>query len=571
MSAALGLSGLQLRAWQRDAYGEWVGTGRSAVVEAVTGTGKTTLGIAAAGDAATRGLSVLVVVPGIELLEQWHRSIRTALPDVSVGRRGGGHRDTFARNQILISTVQSAISKSAPTAPGAALLVADEVHRYGAATFSRLLTDAFPERIGLTATFERSDDGVERFLLPYFGNVIEGCTYARGHADGILAPVRVMLVAVPFTPTEAGEYNELDATARNLRRDLIEKHGCRRETFGEFMIDVQILSDGINAERSTWIARKYLQAFSRRRAVLAECEGKLATLRTMGEVLREQGRALVFSETKASSQAAAAVLNDEGVLAAPFTSDLNRVDRSSLLESFKVGAMTALVAPKVLDEGVDVPEADVGIILASSKSRRQMIQRMGRVVRPKTDGRAASFVVLFAANSSEDPLNGAHGTFLEQLTEIAEENVTVDPDDAADLLRIWLGGNQAHPIEAPAEQDVDREFAEIAQRLIEDETPDLADAAADGDEVRAVLRSVRQDGRSESLDLVLACLSILDARQLAVMVHRYGMGVDPPMRWAEVGARVGLSASRASGVEKSAIDFLCASPAAELLTEMISE
>ncbi|MGW0024706.1 DEAD/DEAH box helicase family protein [Rhodococcus sp. NPDC003383] len=421
------LAGPPLRAWQREAFDAWVAADRSAVVEAVTGTGKTTLGIAAAADAVARGMNVLVVVPGIELLDQWHRAIRRALPDTPIGRRGGGYADTFRGKRILVSTVQSAISRSAPKALGPTLLVADEVHRYGALTFSRLLTESFAERIGLTATFERSDDGVERHLLPYFRTIINGCDYERGHADGILAPVRVMLVAVPFDEIEAAEYQEFDELARTLRGDLINKFGCADESFGEFMRDVRLLSGGESAEGSTWAARKYLYAFSKRRMLLAECRGKLEALRGLGAVLEETGQALTFSETKGSSRAAAEVLLEEGVLAAPFTSDLKRSDRARLLTEFENGTITTLVAPKVLDEGVDVPEADIGIILASSKSRRQMIQRMGRVIRPKSDGRPASFLVMFAQNTSEDPQNGAHGTFLEQLTGIASEVVTVSP------------------------------------------------------------------------------------------------------------------------------------------------
>src|SRR5699024_11682226 len=98
---------------------------------------------------------------------------------------------------------------------------------------------------------------------------------------------------------------------------------------------------------------------------------------------------------KDSAYAAAEVLTNANVNAAAYTSDLNRRDRVELLTAFKSGSVATLVAPRVLDEGVDVPEADVGIILAGSRSKRQMIQRMGRIIRPKADGRHASFVVMY--------------------------------------------------------------------------------------------------------------------------------------------------------------------------------
>ncbi|UYP20191.1 DEAD/DEAH box helicase family protein [Rhodococcus sp. Z13] len=580
---AIALAGPPLRDWQREAFEAWVAADRSAVVEAVTGTGKTTLGIAAAADAIARDMNVLVVVPGIELLDQWYRAIRRVLPDIPIGRRGGGFTDTFRGNRILVSTVQSAISRSAPRAVRSTLLVADEVHRYGALTFSRLLTDSFVERIGLTATFERSDDGVERHLLPYFRTVIDGCDYKRGHADGILAPVRVMLVAVPFDEIEAAEYQEYDEVARQLRGDLIEKFGCAGEPFGDFMRDVQLLSGGESAESATWVARKYLYAFSKRRALLAECRGKLEALRDLGSVLKESGRALTFSETKDSSRAAAEVLLQEGVLAAPFTSDLSRSDRARLLTEFKNGRLTTLVAPKVLDEGVDVPEADVGIILASSKSRRQMIQRMGRIIRPKSDGRPASFLVMFAANSSEDPSNGAHGTFLDQLTGIASEVVTVGPDEAPDLLRKWMRAESdavdetspptepPHASESGTEAVPVDEVVTIAQRLIEDDAPeDDFGSGSENAEIGRVLLAVGEYGTDDDFDIVLACLSILEPRQVSVLVMRYGLDGQQPRRQAKVGARLGISARQVNRIERTAIEYLGDTVARELLSDVMA-
>src|SRR5699024_5718026 len=68
----------------------------------------------------------------------------------------------------------------------------------------------------------------------------------------------------------------------------------------------------------------------------------------------------------------------------------------------RIGRTKALVAPTVLDEGIDIPQIDLGIVMGGSKSRRQMIQRMGRVLRLKSDGRSATFIVVYAENTVED-------------------------------------------------------------------------------------------------------------------------------------------------------------------------
>ncbi|SIS21968.1 DEAD/DEAH box helicase family protein [Williamsia sterculiae] len=557
-----------LRAWQQEALDRWNKCDRRAVVEAVTGTGKTTLGIHAAADALDRGLSVLVAVPGNELVNQWHRAIGAALPSARVGRRGDGYRDTFSDHDIIVSTVHSAITRSAPRPSGPALLVADEVHRYGASSFSRLLSDDYNERLGLTATFERSDNGVAEHLLPYFKNVLFGCDYLRGRSDGVLAPVRVMLVAVPLTPDEQSRYSNLDEIAKKERFLLTTKYGCRAEPFGHFMLDVQTVSDGLPADPATRSAWTYLQAFSRRRELLAQTQGKVDALRSLAPVLRAGGRTLAFSETKQSAQIAAETLLDEGVLAAPYTSDLKPRDRIQLLDAFRFGEMTALVAPKVLDEGVDVPEADVGIILASSKSRRQMIQRMGRIIRPKADGRTASFLVFFARGTSEDPANGAHETFLEDLTAIAEEVLDVAAIDAVDHLADWLRVKvtQTEP-EALVDNDVRPVSLPIAERLVHERVNDSVDdqPLAEGEHIRAVIQSVGARPGQRSVDIVLSCLGSLPPDQVAVLLLRYGLAGDAPAAYTDIAAIFSTTTGEVKHIEQRAVEALSQGPEADIL------
>ena len=101
-----------------------------------------------------------------------------------------------------------------------------------------------------------------------------------------------------------------------------------------------------------------------------------------------------------------------------------------------------LAAPRVLDEGVDVPAADLAVIIGASRSRRQMVQRMGRVLRKKADGRRARFVVVFVEDTVEDPCSGAHETFLEEVVKVADgvssfrtEFATEGPGELLDVLQ----------------------------------------------------------------------------------------------------------------------------------------
>ena len=438
-----------LRAWQEEALAAWRAAGSVGVVEAVTGSGKTAVGVAAAAHMIASGGRVLILVPGLDLLQQWFAILHRQLPNALVGRLGDGFNDTLARHDLVVSTVHSARGADLLPDGRQGLLVADEVHRYGADCFAEALDPRFRERLGLTATYERDDDGLAQNLEPYFrptagshpdGEVVFRCDYARGLADDILAPFRVGLLGVDLEPAELARYEQLDETARSTRRDLVNIHGVRAEPFGEFMQAVVALSDGDDDSVSMWCARKYLSAFSKRRSLLADSRRKLEALRIIAPAIASAKGSLVFTETMLSAQAAAAELRAQDVDCLDYTSDLKRHERKERLDWFRGGHLKALAAPRVLDEGVDVPEAEIGVIMAASRSRRQMIQRMGRIIRPKEHGGAASFIVMYARGTSEDPANGAHGAFLEMLTGNADEVAHFPTSVTADYLKEWHAG-----------------------------------------------------------------------------------------------------------------------------------
>ena len=83
----------------------------------------------------------------------------------------------------------------------------------------------------------------------------------------------------------------------------------------------------------------------------------------------------------------------------------------------------------MLDEGVDVPDANLGIVVSASRTRRQMIQRMGRVLRRKQLGRGARFVIIFSADTMEDPRAAEdRDGFLEEIEEISESTRIFGPE-----------------------------------------------------------------------------------------------------------------------------------------------
>ncbi len=183
--------------------------------------GKTNVAIQAAADAHRRGLFVLVVVPSRVLMEQWSASLKDALPHCVIGRLGDSFSDRANDCDVLVTTRHSASSKK-PLPPGdlGGLIIADECHGFGGATLRKSLIHEYQERLGLTATLERSDDAVEKTLVPYFGGVCYRYDFGQAISDGVCAQPRVAFVAVPLAAEERTEYDQTETALVASRQVL---------------------------------------------------------------------------------------------------------------------------------------------------------------------------------------------------------------------------------------------------------------------------------------------------------------------------------------------------------------
>jgi len=391
------------------------------VVEAVTGTGKTMVGIAAARAELASGGQVCVVVPTRELLLQWQRELGRLLPaTTSVGLLGGGHGDSLGHHDVLVAVVNSAREGDLrPRRPGG-LLVADECHRYGTAGNALALEGRFPRRLGLSATYARADDGHLAWLDPYFGPTCFRMGYRRAIADGVTARVHVALLGVLFTPDERAEYDELSHLMRTGRARLIGRGRVPAEPVGAFLEAVARLARRGDDDEDAAVARAYLRAMQDRRRLLAETPAKTDLLVALAPALAAADRTIVFTQSIAAAERASSVLGALGLRSEAVHSALAPDRRRSVLSRFASGDLDVVAAPQVLDEGVDVPAADLAVVLAASRSRRQMIQRMGRVLRRKPDGRVARFAVAYVEGTVEDPAQGAHQSFLDEMTDVAD-------------------------------------------------------------------------------------------------------------------------------------------------------
>jgi RNA polymerase primary sigma factor len=414
--------GSKLYPWQKRAYTAWENNDYCAVIEAVTGTGKSLVAYYAITNhlLETNGNGkVLIIVPNKELQRQWYKKLKElGFTDKDMVKFNGYKTDC----PIRIAIVNSAAKYMLNIEPDG-LLIADECHRYATQNFSDALEISYKKRLGLTATYDRDDGGTEQYLAPYFYNgICYSLSYKEALNAGIISPFEVYFIGVDLDSDKKAEYKQYEDYCRKNRYILINKHGISDETFGIFIKEVKILSK--SGEYGSKIAGYYLSAFNKKQHILAGCRSKMAAVMKLRKEIEAANRTIVFTQTKEAANNVVNIVNSvTSKKASVLDSSMKTWERDRVFSDFEKedGETVVIAAPRLLDEGIDVPSADLAIILASNRSKRQMIQRMGRVIRKKDDGRPAKIFILYVKDTSEDPNCGAYEEFLDEIIEAGDK------------------------------------------------------------------------------------------------------------------------------------------------------
>lgn len=364
---------LEPRAHQVEALAAWEAAGRRGVVELPTGSGKTFVAVLAI--AATRQRT-LVVVPTIDLLGQWRRAIATQLPAPleAVGVLGGGEKRP---GEITVATYQSAIIHTR-LVQDVGLLVFDEVHHLPADSFRRIAQGAWATaRLGLTATSERSD-GRHTDLDALLGPVVYRRTPAELQESGGLAQFREVRRYVEFSDSEAAAFRAAQRVVREyMKRTPLPPY---LRTASPYEVLVQRAAGDPEA-------RAALLAYQEARRLAWNAAAKIDALL---EILTRhaQETVIIFSESNEMVERVA-----RQFLIPAITHETPAEERRWILEALRDGRISKVVSGRVLNEGVDLPTASVGVIISGNSTRLEYVQRLGRLLRPK-QGRAVLYEVL---------------------------------------------------------------------------------------------------------------------------------------------------------------------------------
>ncbi len=364
---------VELRGYQSEAVRAWEEAGRRGSIVLPTGAGKT---VAALSCIARAGTDALVVAPTIDLVGQWYDQIKRAF-GASVGILGGGCHEI---GRLTVSTYESAYIHADALGERFGLLVFDEVHHLPSPKHLQIPEMCLaPWRLGLTATYERDDDA-HRLLDEPVGPVV----YRKeiGELKGeYLADYDLVRIKVPLAPEERGAYDA-------ARADFLDF--VRREKFTLFG---KGWDEFIRRSARDGAARKALLSYRRARDIALRSEGKLGVLE--GILRRHHGeRTILFTESNE------AVYRISRTFLVPAITHRTHVkERREILRRFREGSYRTVATSKVLNEGVDVPDASVAVVVSGSASKREQVQRLGRVLRPRRGKRAVLYELVTSSTT----------------------------------------------------------------------------------------------------------------------------------------------------------------------------
>jgi superfamily II DNA or RNA helicase len=367
-------SDMDLRPYQDAAMGAWELGHRRGVVALPTGSGKTRLALAAMQR--TR-LSAICLVPTRVLLDQWLREIG-ALYRGPVGCYGDGVRRWAP---LTVATYESAYRHMHRLGDRFDLVIVDEVHHFGCGLRDEMLEMTTAEaRLGLTATPSR-DAAVAARLTELVGPTVFELSVAD-LAGGFLASFDTITLYVDLDPDERASYTRLARVFTAAHADF--RRVAPNGTWADFTRHAVRTAEGRRA-LFAWREMRRLLAFT--------CAKRRALAPLLAR--HQKSRVLIFTADNDSAYAIA-----REYLVMPLTCDIGRSERDDALERFRRGDLRTLVSARVLNEGLDVPDADVAVVVGAALGEREHVQRVGRLLRP-SEGKRAVVYELVTRNTIE--------------------------------------------------------------------------------------------------------------------------------------------------------------------------
>jgi superfamily II DNA or RNA helicase len=370
---------IEPRPYQTESIKRWREAGRRGVIILPTGAGKSHVAQMAIE---LTNRSTLVVVPTIDLMNQWYDLLEASFR-AEIGLIGGGY---FEVGAITVTTYASAFRFMERMGNRFGLVIFDECHHLPGSVFRYAAEMCIaPFRLGLTATPERSDGGDD--LLEQLIGPIVYRREAQELAGDYLADYSVIRINVRLSAEERAAYERERAVFRNFLDEQGISFASPRgwQTF-------------IAASARSEKGRRAMKAYRDSKRIALGTDAKL---RVLAQVLERHRRDRVIVFTAENDMV---YQISEQFLIPAITHETPIKERREWLEAFNRGDVLALATSKVLNEGVNIPDASVAVVLSGSGSSREHIQRLGRILRKQPEKEAILYEVV-TANTAEERIS----------------------------------------------------------------------------------------------------------------------------------------------------------------------
>ncbi len=367
-------NGFPPREHQQQALDAWKASNCRGVVAMPTGSGKSYLAVMAI---AMLKRPAIVIVPTIDLLQQW-ASLLEKFFQTEVGMLGGGSKEV---RTLTVSTYDSAVLQMEFIGNKFGLVIFDECHHLpGPVNRQAAAMCLAPFRLGLSATPE-CEDGEDQVLWDMIGPLAEEIHIdeLEGH---ILAPYQTRQFMLSLDPDELECYQ----SARAVYTSFLKSNGImfqQRSDWQKFLGLCAMRPDG----------RQAFEAYHEQRRIARRGRSKL---RKIWELIQHHRGARIIIFT-ADNDTAYEI--GRQFLLPVITHRTKAAERKSMLDKFRSGDWPVLVTSRVLNEGVDVPEANVGIVVSGSAGTREHVQRLGRILRAAGKKQAVLYELISAGTS----------------------------------------------------------------------------------------------------------------------------------------------------------------------------
>ena len=389
------------------------------IANVMTGAGKTILSISAIGLLSRKypRLRTRIVVPTVMLVRQWKDALAKYSSDFgfsySLGEWHGKSIKTHDCD-ITVYVINSARNSLAAhilddfKCGHPVFLVADECHHYGSPENGRIF-DFIPKisypmdnyfSLGLSATpFSESNRSK---LISGLGKQIYRYQVQSASSDGIISPYSIFEISVPFLSEELSEYGKLTLQMNIIYKKLLCEYPHLGE-LGSTSLFFAIKNLAAEEDDTECMAYLYLSLSLSRKRLSTMAKSRLSCVLALISRTRRQQQILVFCERISQAEELKNLLYKSGFIRVSlYHSKMSKEARATSLEHFREHYSNILISCRALDEGMDVPDASIGIIMSSTSVERQRIQRLGRILRRFSEKDMASLYYIYVKESSDD-------------------------------------------------------------------------------------------------------------------------------------------------------------------------